>query len=587
MNSRLKLFSEVKKLSNLWPYLKPHKREVLISALLIPIVALIQLGIPRILQWSIDRGITNADFSVVAWGSAFFFLSIVLEYLFRSIQRIFTARAVHKMIFALRSKLANHLLNLSSSFHDHHLSGALTTRATSDFDNLSEALNQGVLGVVVDLSVLIGSVIGLILLDFKLALFMFLVLPFIAFAVNWFSKELKKAMLFAREKVSVLNAYTQECLMNESTIKLLNAQSHVQSKFELLNQNYRKAQMRSVTLDSFMFSVIDGMSSITIGTVLWGALKFFNVQHALTAGVIIAAVQYIDQIFEPLKQIGNKIAMLQGAFTAIDRIFDVLNQTHFIQGENDFRISNSEVHFDNVSFRYKNHSSPLETPPTVLKNVSFKIPENTSLAIVGATGSGKSTIVKLLLKLYDQYEGGISIGGQNIKPLTPNSLRSQISLVPQDISIFEGTIYFNITLGNSSISLTQVEDAAKQVGLIPLLNSLPNGLNYHLKEKGSNLSEGQKQLIVFARALVKNPKILVLDEATSSVDPASERVIQKAIEAILQNRTVIVIAHRLSTIEKCKQILVLNQGKVIQFGTYKELNEGRGAFRDLKAGVTL
>jgi ATP-binding cassette subfamily B protein len=456
------------------------------------------------------------------------------------------------------------------------MSGALATRATSDFDNLSESLNQGVLSSVVDIFVLMSCIVGMFLLNAKLAMIVFVILPVVWWTVRWFSRQLQIAMLAARKKLAALNGYTQECFSSLTAVKLLSAETSVQNKFHKLNEEFRDTQMRSVWYDAFMFSTLDGIASITIGFLLWSALGLLDLQSGLSAGIIVAFVQYVQQLFEPLKQLGNKIAMLQGAITSIDRIFSLLERRDMITGQEEPKWSSQpDVLFDNVSFSYG-------TGSPVIHDISFRIPAGLSMAIVGATGSGKSTIIKLLTKLYDGYNGEILIGGQDLREIAPDALRRKVAVVPQDIALFEGSVAFNIGLDASDVSIEKIMQAATYVGADRFINELPDGYNFHVREQGSNLSHGQRQLIVFARALVRDPSILVLDEATASIDPQSEALIQSAIAKILGGRTVIVIAHRLSTIQRCDLVLVMQRGAIIEKGSIKELLANQGAFAALQ-----
>ena len=487
--------------------------------------------------------------------------TVILEYITRGCQTLLTAISVHRMIRDMREALTAHILNLSSSFHDKNMSGALVTRATSDFDNLSESLNQGVLSSIVDIAVLIGALVGLFMLDSKLALITIVIIPIVGFIVTRFSKSLKRTMLAARKWIASLNAFTQESLFNVKTVKLLNGENDVNQKYESLAYKYRDAQMKSVILDSVMFSLLDGISSITIGVILWFALDQMSISSTLSAGVMVAFVQYTQNLFDPLKQLGNKIAMLQGAFTAIDRIFYIFSQNDFIEGSDTLDSIKGEVNIENLSFAYSG-----EEEAKVLNEINLNIPAGKSLAIVGSTGSGKSTLIKLIAKLYDGYNGNITIDGNNISLLDPNNYRSLIAIVPQDITLFEGSVLFNITLNDPNISEASALKASKDIGLDKIVKHFPGGYGYVIKENGSNLSLGQKQLISFARAMAKDPKIIILDEATSSIDPESERLIQNAISKVLAQRTAIIIAHRLSTIEQCDEIIVMERGQIVEKG---------------------
>jgi ATP-binding cassette subfamily B multidrug efflux pump len=567
-----RLFDDLKGLGRLWPFLKNHKKALIISCILIPLISVLQMSVPFILKRTIDQGVLKGDFQFLTYGAIAYLAVVVVEYFVRATQSILTSRAVFQMIRDMRMALIDHIMRLSARYHDKNLSGALVTRATSDFDNLSESLNQGVLSSVVDLAVLAGAVVGLFLLDWHLAVITICVLPFVLVTINFFSRALKQSMLLARVKIAALNAYTQECLYGVNTVKVLSGQPDTQKKFDRLTLEYRDAQMKSVVSDAVLFSLLDGIASITIGLVLWFTIRPSDT--ILSAGIMIAFVQYVQNLFDPLKQLANKIAMLQGAFTAIDRVFSIFDTKEFISGDEPSEVLLGKVEFVDMSFSYN--------PPTpTLEHVSFSIPAGESLALVGTTGSGKSTIVKLLSKLYTGYSGDIRIDDQSLEKMDGVGLRRKIAIVPQDIVIFKGSVSFNIGLGDPEISQDMIEEAACYVEADRFIQRLPGLYDYQLREGGDDISVGQRQLIAFARAIVRNPKIIILDEATSSVDPASDGIIQRAIEKLFSGRTLIVIAHRLSTIRRCDMIAVLEKGKILEMGNHQDLIQKQGKYYSL------
>lgn len=570
------------RLGKLWPYLRLSKPLIVAAIILIPVISALQTALPLILKHAIDHGIVEKNTTVLLHGAALYLGAVLLEYVSRSGQSVCAALAVHRMIRTMRARLFGHVMELKAAYHDKSLSGTLVTRATSDFDNLSESLNMGVLTSVVDVAVLIGCLGGMFALNWRLALVALLILPLVWWVVQAFSKGLKTSMLKARVKIAALNGYTQECLFGHTTVKVLTGEAAAGRRHDQLNTEYRDAQMGSVVLDAWMFAVLDGIASVTVGLVLWLILKGTLLRlgggtAVLSAGVMVAFVQYVQQLFEPLKQLGNKMAMLQGAFTSIERIFGLFEHEDKIGGTEPVAKLRGEVAFEHVSFSYDAQNPASAT----LRDVSFRLPAGQSLAIIGATGSGKSTIIKLLSKLYDGFSGQILVDGRDVRGLDPVALRSQIAIVPQDIVLFDGTVAFNIGLGHPGATPERIEAAAREVGADQFLKRLPGGLEFMIKEQGTNLSHGQRQLIVFARALARDPGLIILDEATSSVDPESEAVVQAATARLLAGRSVIVIAHRLSTIRQCDQILVLDKGVVVECGNHDRLVEKRGAYARL------
>lgn len=565
-----------KPLIKLWPWLKPHQKLVYVGSAMIPLVAIISMAQPLLVKKAIDQGILTGNWRVtLTWASLCLSLSIA-SYIMGGIQTLATSIAVHRMIYQLRSALMKHVLNLPASWHDNQISGSLATRATSDFDTLSESLNQGVLSSIIDILVLVGCITGMFLLSTKLAITALIILPIITWLVLWFSKKLNTSMLASRKNLATLNGFTQEAITSLSAVKLLNAESSIAGRYNSLNQKFKKSQLENVFYDAFMFASIDGISSITLGIALYLAISWAGYENVFSAGLIVAFVQYIQQLFEPLKQLGTKMAMLQGAYTSIDRIFGLLDLTEKIGGESPVVWDNpASIEFKSVSFSYKKGAQD------VLRDINFKLPAGKSMAIIGRTGSGKSTIAKLLTKLYSGYTGAILIGDQSIAPLQPHDVRRHLGIVPQDVVLFEGSIAFNIQLGDNSITEKQIVDSLITVGANDFVQNLPGGLNFFVRENGSNLSQGQRQLIVFARALVKNPSIMILDEATSHIDPQSENLVQAATSKILKGRTVIVIAHRLETIKKCDLITVIENGQIVEMGSPQELLIHRGRYEQL------
>ncbi len=551
---------------------------MILGAILIPLVAVVTMFQPLIVKRVIDDGIARGDMTFTIWGASACLTLSFLSYVLSGAQAITTSSAVHKMIRDLRSHLIRHVLRLSAAWHDSQISGALATRATSDFDNLSESLNQGVLSSLIDILVLFGCISGMFILSPKLAVVALIILPIMTWLVIWFSKKLNTAMLASKKNLAILNGFTQEALASVSAVKLLNAEKSVSNRYNKLNVQYRDAQLDNVFYDALMFATIDGISSITLGVALFMAIQWSGYADNLTAGLMVAFIQYIQQLFEPLKQLGTKMAMLQGAFTSIERIFGLMEKQEFVAGDRTMSWpSQVDVQFDQVSFSYTTSKSK------TLSDISFRVPAGSSLAIIGSTGSGKSTIIKLLTKLYDGYSGSIRVAGTDIKDLDPEHTRGQMGIVPQDLVLFEGSIEFNISLGARDVSKEEIIRAAHLVGADRFINDLPGGLDFHVKENGSNLSHGQKQLIVFARALTKNPPIVILDEATSSIDPQSEALIQEATKRILKDRTVVVIAHRLETIRRCDNILVIEHGRLVEMGQPAELERRGGRYQNLLA----
>lgn len=574
------LWTDIKGLSRVWPYLRLYPKSFATAAILVPFIALTEMSVPFAIKYAIDEGVVGQNFKALTLWSAVYLAAVVGQYFFRSLQSITASFAVYGLIRDLRDKTVAHILRLSSSFHDKQMSGRLVTRATSDFDNLSDSLNSGVLTSVVDLAMLFGSMVGLALLDLRLAWVVFGVIPVIVLTVRYFASGMKKNMVITRAKIAKLNGFAQECLYASSTVKVLSAEQDVSKKFESYSEEFRKAQMKAVGLDAAMYSVVDGMSSITMGLILYFAIQSgLNGNEAMTAGLMVAFVQYVQQMFEPVKNLSNKIAMLQGAFTAIDRVFELLSNQSFVDNSRavpGLRIIEPSVEFRNVQFMYGS-----KREKGILAGVSLQLLPQRSLALVGRTGSGKSTLVKLLARLYDGYDGQIILSGRDLREYNDFELRQQIAIVPQDITLFTGTVLENISLSRPYVSDESCLQAARMVGVDRFIQKLTLKYEERVSEEGKNFSLGERQLIVFARALAANPKLIILDEATSSMDYESEKLVQSAIHKMIASTTVIVIAHRLSTIQNCDQIAVMEAGRIVEVGTHLELLERRSSYFNL------
>lgn len=558
-----------------WPYFRPTRHLVFVAAIMIPVIAGLQALLPALMRYVIDKGISAADAGVVIAGSGWFFAAIAAEYLARASQAYVASKSINHMTYGMRSALIRHVMALSPSFHDQHLSGSLVTRCTSDFDSLNESLSDGLLNASVDIAILVGAIIGLIILSTDIAWRFLLVLPVLWFIVQWFSAQLKATLLHGREKVAILNGFASESLFGLLTIKNLSAERFASERFDIYARDYRRAQIKRVVLEALMFSVIDGLATISIGLTFW--LVFIGDSNLITAGVLVGGVQYMQKTFEPLKRLSNKIAILQGAFAAFERIFELFDKQHFIEGDSPAPQKPYDITCKDLRFCYREGSEQ------ILKGVDWHLPFGRSCAIVGATGSGKSTLIKVITRMYSGYEGSIDVGGVELSAIEPMGFRQKLSIVPQDIVLFSGTLERNISLGRSGISTEDCLQAAHTVGLAEFISSLPDGLDTPVLEDGKNLSYGQKQLLIFARAIATDPDILVLDEATATIDPETEALIQKALVTISAARTTIIIAHRLQTIKNCDQIIYLKDGIVVEQGNHDQLMSRQGHYAKLHA----
>ena len=479
-----------------------------------------------------------------------------------------------KVIYDIRVKLFNHILNFKMTYFDRSSVGRLVTRAVNDMETIASIFSQGLFMIVADLMQMLVVVLVMLALSWKLSLTIFAILPFILFATRKFQKSMKVAFNEVRTEVANLNSFVQERITGMKIVQLFNRQKIEYDNFVQINEKHKNAWLKTVWYNSIFFPIAELSTSITIGLIVWfGGLNAILEDSSITLGVIFLFIQLSQMLFRPLRQIADKFNTLQMGMVAANRIFKIIDTDSKIQnsGKNIGETLDGSISFKNVNFSYNENE-------TILNNLSFSIKNGEKIAIVGSTGSGKTTIVNLVTRFYDIQGGSIFLGKNDIKEYKLSSLRSKIALVLQDVFLFADTILNNITLYNPNISFDHVVSAAKKIGIHDFIMSMPGGYNYNVKERGVMLSQGQRQLISFLRAYIKNPSILILDEATSSIDSNSEELIQRATLKITENKTSIIIAHRLSTIVNSDRIFVMNGGELVESGSHKELIKKKNGY---------
>lgn len=477
----------------------------------------------------------------------------------------------------LRKKIFEHILHFRMAYFDHSSVGRLVTRVVTDLETIAEFFSQGLFMIVGDLLKMLVVIVVMFVVDWRLSLITLSVLPFLILATRMFQKGIKTSFQEVRKQVANLNSFVQERISGMSVIQLFTREKIEYEKFKEINNDYKKAYISAIWYYSIFFPITDLLSSMAIGLIVWYGGLQAAVNTSVQPGEIIGFIMMTQMLFRPLRQIADKINTLQMGIVAGERIFNVLDtedrtsRTGTLSAEN----IQGKVRFEKVFFSY------VANEP-VLKGVSFEVQPGEKLAIVGATGAGKSTIINLVNRFYDIEQGSIKIDGVDLKDYELSSLRSHIAVVLQDVFLFSDSILNNITLKNEAITPEMVEKAAQAIGVDSFIETLPERYLYQVKERGAVLSTGQRQLIAFLRAYVSNPRILILDEATSSVDSQSEQMIQKALEKLTENRTSIIIAHRLATIQKADRILVMDQGQIVEQGTHQTLLEmENGVYRNL------
>ncbi len=467
----------------------------------------------------------------------------------------------------LRDKLYHHITSFKMKYFDTEPVGKLVTRSVSDIESIASIFSQGLFMIISDVLKMIIVIIFMLVVNWKITGIVLLIMPVILIATNIFNRKMKVAFGEVRNEVANLNTFIQERLTGMKIVQLFNREKIELEKFKEINQKHNKAWLKNILYNSIFFPIADIISNISIGLVVYfGAIWIINGDTDTTIGQLVAFNMYITMLYNPLRQIADKFNVLQMGIVAADRVFEILDTEENVQDNGTIEASlfKGTIELKNVHFSYIENEE-------VLKGINLKVQPGETIAIVGSTGAGKSTIINLLNRFYEINSGEITIDNRNINDYTLESLRKQIAIVLQDVFLFSDTIYNNITLHNEAISREEVITAAKKIGVHDFIMTLPEGYDYNVKERGVMLSSGQRQLIAFLRAYVSNPSILILDEATSSIDTHSEELIQKATETITKNRTSIVIAHRLATIVNASKIIVMDKGLIVEQGTHQEL----------------
>ena len=537
---------------------------VAISAILISIFSTLT---PYLIKVAVDDYLALGKYQDFIYLIIFMLFNLLLTVLFMFLFSYYANLLGQKVIYDVRVQLFKHILDFKMSYFDKSSVGRLVTRAVNDMETIASIFSQGLFMIAADLMQMSLVIVVMLFLSWQLSLTVFIILPFILFATRKFQKSMKIAFNEVRSEVANLNSFVQERITGMKIVQLFNREKIEYDNFVQINEKHKKAWLKTVWYNSIFFPIAELSTSITIGLIVWfGGLNAVLENSSVTLGTIFLFIQLSQMLFRPLRQIADKFNTLQMGMVAANRIFKIIDTTSNISdfGTKNKDLINGKIVFKDVSFSYIENEK-------VINNLSFKINNGEKIAIVGSTGSGKTTIVNLISRFYEVQNGSIFIGNHNIKDFKLQSLRSRVALVLQDVFLFADTILNNITLWDSSISFDRVVNAAKKIGIHDFILSLPDGYNYNVKERGVMLSQGQRQLISFLRAYIKNPSILILDEATSSIDSNSEELIQNATEKITENKTSIIIAHRLSTILNSDRIFVMSQGMLVEQGTHTEL----------------
>ena len=558
-------------------YVKPYKLVFIGSLFLVIGLAVFGAARPYVVQMAIDDQVSKQEYTGFVLLIVVMLVLLLLEVVCNLLFIYYASWLGQTVVKDVRIKLFEHMLSFKMKYYNNSSVGVLITRAVTDMERIADIFGEGLFMIFSDIlkMLIVGGV--MFYMNWKLSLIVFVTLPIILYATKIFQKYMKRAFEEVRTEVANLNSFVQERVTGMKILQLFSREQTEYEKFKVINERHTKGWLKTVWYNSIFFPIAEFLSSVTMGAVIWigGLNVIFN--ETATIGQLMAFMMFIPMMYRPLNQIANKFNTLQMGMVAADRVFKVLDT----QSQIDDNGTEQAPHFKgDITFKKVEFSYVADEP--VLKGLSFQANAGQTIAIVGATGAGKSTIINLLSRFYDIKSGEILIDGTNINTYTLASLRKQIAVVLQDVFLFADTILNNITLKDETITEADVIQAAKDIGIHDFIMSLPNGYQYNVKERGVMLSSGQKQLIAFLRAYVTNPAILVLDEATSSIDAYSEQLIQKATEKITKNRTSIVIAHRLVTVQNADKILVMDSGELVEEGTHLELiNQPNGYYKNL------
>ncbi|MFV8226782.1 ABC transporter ATP-binding protein [Christiangramia aquimixticola] len=558
-------------------YTNPYKRIFYFVGIAAILVSLFGVLRPILLQQTIDEALIPSDFDSLIYYVSLMMGVLVLEVIFQFCFIYYANWLGLEVVRDIRVKLFKHMLGFKMQYYDKSAVGRLVTRAVSDIETISSIFSQGLFMIISDLLKMLVVIGVMFYKSWELTLLVLTVLPFIIYATRVFQKKMKVAFEEVRTQVANLNTFVQERITGMKIVQLFTREKTEYENFKEINDKHRKAWVKTVWYNSIFFPIAEMSTSITIGLIVWfGGLRVVAGEE-MTLGIIVAFIELSQMLFRPLRQIADKFNTLQMGMVAANRVFGILDTESTIEDTGNLKVDklDGKIEFKDVRFSYIEDEE-------VVKGISFNVNPGETVAIVGATGAGKSTIINLLSRFYEIDSGEIKIDGNNIKDIELKSLRAQIAVVLQNVFLFADTIMNNINLDNPDITDEQVIEASKQIGIHEFISTLPNGYYYNVKERGAMLSSGQRQLISFLRAYVSNPSILVLDEATSSVDSYSEQLIQDATDKITEGRTSIVIAHRLATIKKADKIIVMDQGKIVEIGSHRELlNNADGYYKKL------
>jgi ATP-binding cassette subfamily B multidrug efflux pump len=530
-----------------------------------------QVHLPQWVHWILPNEAFNSVVQLILAISLFQVAFIVIETMFRFCFTYGMSWLGQQVIRDLRNKVYQKIMYWEMRQFDKTPIGTLTTRTINDIESINDIFSDGLIPIIADFLTIVVTLATMFFINWELTLICLIPFPIMIVATYFFKESVNKSFVQVRNAVAALNAFVQEHISGMQVVQAFAAEEKEMKKFDAINEHHKNANIKAIFAYSVFFPVVEVVLALSIGLIVWWVAG-----QSLDAGMLVAFILFLNQIFRPLRMIADKFNVLQMGMVAAERVFKILDNEDITVDQGQYAPAQIQgaIEFKNVQFAY-------QAPNWILNELNFTVAAGETVALVGPTGSGKTSIISILNRLYPYQAGQILLDGVLIEDYELDRLRASIGVVLQDVFLFSGSVYDNITLRNPSIRPEQVEEAAKMIGMHDFIMQLPGGYQYHVMERGATLSLGQRQLLSFIRALLYNPSILILDEATSSIDTESEQLIEKAIETLIQGRTSIVIAHRLSTIRKADQILVLEHGKIIEKGTHQHLMEQGGFYKAL------
>lgn len=559
-------------LKRIFFFTRAYKGRLISSITLAIILAILAPVRPYLIQYSVDHFIINKLLQGLIWITVIQLGILLIESLLRFVFMYITSWLGQTVVNDIRQQVFRKIIHQNLSYFDNTPIGTLTTRTVNDIEAINDIFSEGLISIIADVLTIIAIICVMFYTDWKLTLVSLAVFPLLIVATYFFKESVNKSFHRVRNAVARLNAFVQEHITGMYVVQVFAAENREIKKFREINKEHRNANIKAIFAYSVFFPIVEIILAIAMGLLVWsGASRMLD--YHVTQGVIIAFIMYLNLLFRPLRMLADKFNTLQMGMVAGERVLGVLDSEEYLHNNGKYVPSAIEgnVVFEEVHFEYKK-----DVP--VLRGISFEVNAGDTLALVGHTGAGKTSIISILNRLYEIKSGKILIDGHDLKAYDIETLRSHIGIVLQDVFLFSGTIYDNITLRNEEIPLEKVKETCKLLGIHNFIMQLPGDYHFNVRERGNMLSQGQRQLLSFARALLYNPSILILDEATASVDTESEILIQQAIEKLISGRTAIVIAHRLSTIRKADQIIVLDKGHIIEKGDHEELLDLKGIY---------